>query len=394
MLKGQKEGLFTTDGGQNVLVTFLILIILFALRGFCSGLIDVLDKHFQDVLHLTLAQSGWVQFAHCLGYVIMALPAGWLATKLGYKAGIISGLLLVALGGFWFIPATGIGAFWAYLSGICIVAMGLAFLETIANPYSTVLGARKYAATRINLAQSFSGVRSIFGSFVGAFFFHSKSAEGANAASHALWVPYAGIAVVVVILAIVFYFANVPEIKAEDDFHLDKSTPNPSRSIWLRPHFGMAVIAQFLCVGAQVSICSFFINYMMSHVSEIPFFVDAALQHGPHFLKHLLNDLTDIRTTGEVTFTSQGASNLISMGLLLFLVGRFIGSALLKKFPADRLLALCLTPDYVSSSAVKWAVCPQFVYSGHSFFCPLCSGSSSESSAKSCDWPPPSSRAR
>lgn len=102
----------------------------------------------------------------------------------------------------------------------------------------------------------------------------------------------------------------------------------------------------------------------MSHVSEIPFFVDAALQHGPHFLKQLLNDLTDIRTTGEVTFTSQGASNLISMGLLLFLVGRFIGSALLKKFPADRLLLFMarLTPDYVSSSAVNWAVCPQFVY--------------------------------
>ena len=86
------------------------------LWGFCNGMIDVMDKHFQEVLHLTLSQSAWVQFAHYLGYFLMALPAGWLATKLGYKGGIISGLLLVAVGGFWFVPATHIGSFWAFLT--------------------------------------------------------------------------------------------------------------------------------------------------------------------------------------------------------------------------------------------------------------------------------------
>jgi FHS family L-fucose permease-like MFS transporter len=97
-------------------------------------MIDVMDKHFQEVLHLSLSQSAWVQFAHYLGYFLMALPAGWLATKLGYKGGIIAGLLLVAVGGFWFIPATHIGSFWAFLLGVCVVAAGLTFLETIANP--------------------------------------------------------------------------------------------------------------------------------------------------------------------------------------------------------------------------------------------------------------------
>jgi MFS family permease len=122
--------MFVTDDGQNVLFTFLLLILLFALWGFCNGMIDVMDKHFQEVLHLSLSQSASVQFAHYLGYFLMALPAGWLASKLGYKGGIIAGLLLVALGGFWFIPATHIGSFWAFLLGVCIIAAGLTFLET------------------------------------------------------------------------------------------------------------------------------------------------------------------------------------------------------------------------------------------------------------------------
>ena len=99
------------------LFTFFLLVFLFALWGFCNGMIDVMDKHFQEELHLNLAQSAWVQFAHYLGYFLMAMPAGWLAIKLGYKGGIIAGLLMVAAGGFWFIPATHIAQFWAFLVG-------------------------------------------------------------------------------------------------------------------------------------------------------------------------------------------------------------------------------------------------------------------------------------
>ncbi len=153
-----RRGMFVLKDGRNVLFTFLLLIFLFALWGFCNGMIDVMDKHFQEVLHLNLSQSAWVQFAHYLGYFLMAMPAGWLATKLGYKGGIITGLLMTAVGGFWFIPATHIAQFWAFLMGVCIIAAGLTFLETIANPYTTVLGPPQYAATRINLAQSTNGI--------------------------------------------------------------------------------------------------------------------------------------------------------------------------------------------------------------------------------------------
>src|SRR4249919_3210696 len=194
-----RRGMFVLKDGRNVLFTFLLLILLFALWGFCNGMIDVMDKHFQEVLHLTLSQSASVQFAHYLGYFLMALPAGWLAAKLGYKGGIIAGLLLVAVGGFWFIPATHIGSFWAFLLGVCLIAAGLTFLETIANPYATVLGAEEYGATRINLAQSCNGIGLIFGPIAGGMFFYGKDASGKSTGAETLWIPYAGVAVVVMI---------------------------------------------------------------------------------------------------------------------------------------------------------------------------------------------------
>src|ERR1051326_7934024 len=106
MAENNKKGLFITEDGQNLALTFALVSSLFFLWALCNGMIDVMDKHFQDELGLTKAQSAWVQFAHYLGYFLMSIPAGWLATKLGYKGGIITGLLIVAAGGLWFMPAT------------------------------------------------------------------------------------------------------------------------------------------------------------------------------------------------------------------------------------------------------------------------------------------------
>src|SRR4030081_2163658 len=251
-----RRSMFVLEDGRNVTFVFFLLVILFGLWGFCNGMIDVMDKHFQEVLHLTLAQSAKVQTAHYLCYFLMALPAGWLATKLGYKGGIITGLLMVAVGGFWFIPATQIASFWAFLLGVCIIAGGLTFLETIANPYTTVLGPIQYAATRINLAQSCNGIGLLLGPVAGGMFFYSKDAAGQSTGSANLWIPYAAIGVIVIVLAIVFFFANVPEVKMEDDYHCDDATPNVSHSIWARPHFIMAVVAQFVYVAAQAGIFS------------------------------------------------------------------------------------------------------------------------------------------
>lgn len=217
----QKQSMFVLPDGRNVFFTFCLVSSLFLLWGFCNGMIDVMDKHFQEELHLSLSQSAWVQFAHWMGYFLMSIPAGWLATRLGYKGGIIAGLLLVAVGGFWFIPASKIAAFWAFLLGVCVVASGLTFLETVANPYTTVLGSPRYAATRINAAQSCNGVGWILGPIAGGMFFYGTDAAGRSTGSQTLWIPYAGVAVTVLILATIFFFAPVPDVKAEDDYQME-----------------------------------------------------------------------------------------------------------------------------------------------------------------------------
>ncbi len=250
-----KQGLFVLEDGRNVLVTFALVSSLFLLWGLCNGMIDVMDKHFQEELHLSLSQSAWVQFAHWMGYFIMSIPAGWLATRLGYRGGIIAGLLLVAVGGFWFIPATSIATFWAFLLGVCVVASGLTFLETVANPYTTVLGPPRYAAARINLAQSCNGVGWVLGPIVGGLFFYGKDATGRSTGSETLWIPYAGVAVAVLLLAIVFFFAPVPDIRAKDDYELDEKNGDGGESPSIR-HVNrwLSYVLLLGCVGALFTV--------------------------------------------------------------------------------------------------------------------------------------------
>jgi FHS family L-fucose permease-like MFS transporter len=353
-MQNQKTGLFLTPDGRSVAFTFILVSSLFLLWGFCNGMIDVMDKHFQEELGLSKSQSAWVQFAHYLGYFLMSIPAGWLASKLGYKGGIIAGLLIVAVGGLWFIPATSINgmvhdgrvsptmAFVAFLAGVCAIATGLTFLETIANPYTTVLGDPRFAATRINLAQSCNGVGWILGPIVGSMYFYGKDAAGRSTGSQTLYIPYVGVAAVVIGLAVIFYFARVPDIKAEDDYHLDDNAPGVSHSIWTHKHFVLAVLAQFLYVAAQAGIFSFFINYMTAETPPIPASWSTGLANfsGGSFLQDWLSGWFEPGRTGLLGMSNKGASNLASLGSIFFLVGRFSGAVLLKKYSAHKILGL------------------------------------------------------
>jgi MFS transporter, FHS family, L-fucose permease len=350
-----KTGMFITPDGKNVMFTFFLVSSLFLLWGFCNGMIDIMDKHFQDELGLSKAQSAWVQFAHYLGYFLMALPAGWVATRIGYKGGIITGLLMVSLGGFWFIPATHIQAmahagqlsaataFVGYLCGVCAIAAGLTFLETVANPYTTVLGDPRYRATRINLAQSFNGIGWPLGPIVGSVFIYSKNAQGQSTGSQTLWIPYVGIAVVVLVIAVIFFFAYVPDIKNEDDYHLDESKPGASRSLMSQPHFVFAVVAQFLYVAAQAGIFSFFINYMTAEVPAIPAAWEAAVTNlSAHagFLQGWLSGWFETSKQGVLSISNKGAANLASVAFIFFLVGRFTGAGILRRFSAHKIVGL------------------------------------------------------
>jgi len=206
----------------------------------------------------------------------------------------------------------------------------LTFLETVANPYTTVLGPTQYAATRINLAQSCNGAGWIFGPIIGGIFFYSKDASGRSTGNETLYIPYVIAAVVVMALAVVFYFAYIPDIKTEDDYQLDDASPSASHSIWTHPHFAMAVAAQFFYVAAQAGIFSFFINYMTSEVPPIP----ASWNSG------LMSGWFETAKSGGLSLTDKGAANLASLGFLCFLIGRFTGAGLLKKFSAHKVLGL------------------------------------------------------
>jgi len=375
-----KKSIFVTEDGQNLIFTFILVSSLFLLWGFCNGMIDVMDKHFQEELHLSLSQSAWVQFAHYLGYFLMSLPAGWLAIKLGYKGGIISGLVMVAAGGFWFLAATHIAAFWAFLLGVCVIASGLTFLETVANPYTTVLGDQRYAATRINLAQSCNGIGWIFGPIAGRMFFYSTNAAGQSTGAQTLWIPYVAVAVVVVVLAVVFYFANVPDIKTEDDYHLDDSN-NAVPETEAVPNRGVAMFTLWL----NIIVLSAAIGMIVSAIAAIRVTDDGQLSkifaaataiaavigslvfalrsksithHSiwthPHFsgatlaqffyvaaqsgiFAYFINYMT---SQAPITINNANASTLASVGFFCFLTGRFIGAALLKKFAAHRVLGI------------------------------------------------------
>ncbi len=324
----KSSGLFTGPDGRSLLVTFILVSSLFLLWGFCNGMIDVMDKHFQDKLHLTRAQSAWVQFAHYLGYFLIALPAGWLSRTLGYKAGIVTGLLVVAIGGFWFVPATFINTFPAFLIGVCIIAMGLTFLETIANPYTTVLGPSEGGAARINIAQSANGIGWILGPIVGGMFFYGSGDVTAN--HERLYIPYLGIGIVVLVLAVVFRFSKIPDLQTPDAYKID-STPGGGggNSIWSHPHFSAAVLAQFLYVAAQAGIFSFFINYIVSDTPPIP------ASFADHWLIGGASGSVFQEGNGLHFISEMGATKLLGLvGFVLFLLGRFVGSALVKFLPS------------------------------------------------------------
>jgi FHS family L-fucose permease-like MFS transporter len=368
---GKSTSLFRLPDGRNLFVTFALVTTLFLLWGFCNGMIDILNKHFQDSLHINKQQSGLVQFANYLAYFLMAIPAGLIARKFGYKGGIIVGLVLIASGAFWFIPATNIGAYWAFLLGLFIIASGMTCLETIANPYTTVLGPPKSGATRINIAQTLNGGGWILGPIVGGHFVFSGG-EGANA-NAGLHVPYLGIAVFVSILLVVFIFSNIPDLRAEDESKRSaeqKSRLKPSpRQLYIigltllaicallsffifpimglvwamlnmsdalllpteigllivgfiaafilvsknwdmfrRKHFTLGIAAQFLYVAAQTGIFSFFVNYVLEN---------------------------------DASATKLQASTWLGMfGFGLFMFGRLCGSGIISQFKPHLVLAI------------------------------------------------------
>jgi MFS transporter, FHS family, L-fucose permease len=259
--------LFRAPDGTNYLRIFLLVSSLFLLWGFCSGLLDNLNKHFQNSLLLSKFQSGFVQNAFYMGYFLMALPAGWIARRFGYKSGILVGLALTSTGAFWFILAARIDTYWAFLTGLFVIASGLACLETVANPYSTVLGPSKSAATRINLAQMCNGLGWISGMFIGAHVILSATAK-VNTTNSDLYIPYLIIGAGALLLITAFWISDIPNLGAPEEAQ-GNDADDVGAPLFGRGHFTMGVAAQFLYVAAQTGIFSFFINYSVANVASL-----------------------------------------------------------------------------------------------------------------------------
>jgi FHS family L-fucose permease-like MFS transporter len=322
MNKNKKSvSLIKSPDGTSYLIPFILVTSLFLLWGFAHGLLDVLNKHFQNILHVSKAQSGFVQFSLYIGYLIMAIPAGLIMKRFGYKFGIILGLGLFALGAFLFYPAATFGSFYPFLIALFIIACGLACLETAANPYSTALGPKESASQRINFSQSFNGLGWILGPLIGGLLIFGASKTGSANKFDSLLTPYMLIGSVVVLVAIAFIFTPLPDIKEKD---IEGSEENPPMRMLLKhPFFIIAVVAQFLYVAAQTGINSFFINYVQVPIENVMkslgYFGDVFMPRNPE----------------------QAASLILAFGGMgLFWIGRLSGSFILKFLNPSKMLII------------------------------------------------------
>jgi FHS family L-fucose permease-like MFS transporter len=289
---------------HGFLIPFILVTSLFFLWGFAHSLLDVLNKHFQDILGITKARSGWVQAALYGGYAVMAIPAGLIMNRFGYKKGIIFGLLTYAAGAFLFMPAAHIQTFEFTLLCLFVIACGLTCLETAANPFSTVLGPKETSEQRLNLSQSFNGLGWIMGPAIGGLLILGGNSKDPNKFA-SMTLPYMIIGVLVLLVAIFFSITKMPEIhEGEFDAHGDKGK---FRDLLKYPHFKFAVVSQFLYVAAQTGINSFFINYVTETLPQ---------------------------------FSNEKAAYLLSLGFVFFMVGRFSGSIMMTWFKPNQMLAL------------------------------------------------------
>jgi MFS transporter, FHS family, L-fucose permease len=329
MIKNKKSiSLIKSPDGTSYLIPFILVTSLFLLWGFAHGLLDVLNKHFQNILHVSKAQSGFVQFSLYIGYLIMAIPAGLIMKRFGYKFGIILGLGLFALGAFLFYPAASFRSFIPFLLALFVIACGLACLETAANPYSTALGPIESGPRRINFSQSFNGLGWILGPLIGGLLIFGAAKTGEAEKFDSILIPYMLIGSIVVLVAIAFIFTKLPDIKEKNS---EGSEENPPMRMLLKhPFFIVAVVAQFLYVAAQTGINSFFINYVTEELPNVQVPVENIMKNLGYF--------------GAVFMPrnpEQAASLILAFGGMgLFWIGRLSGSYILKFLNPSKMLII------------------------------------------------------
>ena len=298
-----------------------IVTTLFFMWGFITVLNDILVPHLKGIFDLSYTEVMLIQFSFFSAYFIFSMPAGRLVDWLGYKKTMVIGLCTMAVGAFLFIAAATAVSFPLFLTALIIVAAGITALQVSANPYVTVLGPEETASSRLNLAQAFNALGTTIGPYFGSLVILSAAPKAMDeirkmtsldlhdyrlreAASVKL--PYLGIGITLLALALFLLLTKLPKIASVE---LEVSSELAKRSIWSFPNLVLAAVAIFVYVGAEVSIGSFLVNYLIQ----------------PN-----IGSLTVKAAAGYVSLYWGGA-----------MIGRFIGSALLQKISTERLLAIC-----------------------------------------------------
>jgi FHS family L-fucose permease-like MFS transporter len=304
---------------KNYLLPFLLVTSLFFLWAFLHNLNPILIPHLKKACELSDTQSSFIDSSVYLGYFLMAIPAGLFTHRFGYKKGILFGLLLYAIGALLFIPAASARSYTFFLVALFIIASGATFLETVANPYITMLGDKDTSEQRLNFAQSFNGVGAFVAPLIGGLFIlsgiehtpeelHNMSATQLNNylqfEADTVKIPYLVIAAVVILVGILFVFTRLPDFKEKET---DAHSTQFSLKIFRYSHVKWAVIAQFFYVGAQVCVGSFFIRYTR-FVVDMP--------------------------------EKQAAFWWGSIAMVGFMVGRFTGTFLMRFIKPAKLLSL------------------------------------------------------
>ena len=307
---------------RRYLLPFLLIISLFFLWAFGVNLNDILIPHLKRAFGLTDFQSSFIQVAFFGGYFLAAFPAGWAMERIGYKKGILLGLLLCATGAVLFLPASSYGVYGFFLFALFVMACGQSFLEVAANPYATALGPVGSAERRLNFAQSFNATGAVLSSLLGRRFIltgveyapaqlaaMSSTQLAAFRAGESSTVkgPYLAMAGIFVLLAVVFQFTHLPDASEAGKESDAAVSLGDAGSVLAQRHLVRGVIAQFFYVGAQVGVASFVIR------------------------------LTQFSIPGTA---AKLAAYCLLFHLIGFTAGRFIGSGLMKRVSAHGLLSL------------------------------------------------------
>lgn len=303
---------------------------LFFIWGFCHAMLDVLNKHFQNILHVSKAQSGLIQTSMFGAYFLVAFPAALLIRRIGYQRGILLGLIIVAIGAFLFVPAGLVfKAFWAFLLAMFVLASGLGCIETAANPYVTVLGPKEGAAGRLSIAQAFNSVAYMIAPSVGALLIFGKHQEaGAEVNFNSLIAPYVVLGCVVLAVFTVFSFIKLPTINEQDGKAADDPAAHKA-PLFRQPHFVFGIATQFLYIAAQVGVNAFALNYILENA--ITKNVSGAAVQDPLFAWY--GQLMHAATPEAI------AAWVVTIAMVLYAFGRFSGAAIAKFMKPHMMLA-------------------------------------------------------